>query len=109
MPKSQQIPFSVPLELSVVAERLGQATGAKAVILFGSFARGEATQDSDVDLLYIIPDDADLSTLAAYAERALYPRKTSIDLVPMRQSHWLHKESPLARRAAQEGILLYAP
>ena len=99
----------VPAERSRTSERLGRATGAHAVILFGSLARGEANGSSDVDLLYIIPDDADLSSLAASAERSLWPRQRAIDLVPMRQSHWLQKSSPLARRAAQEGILLYAP
>ena len=99
---------SLPAELNRAAERLGQATGAYAVILFGSLARGEANESSDIDLLYIVPDDAGLSSLAAYAERSLWPRQSAIDLVPMRQSHWLQKSSPLARRAAQEGILLYA-
>jgi predicted nucleotidyltransferase len=47
-----------------------------ALVLFGSFARGEATADSDIDLLAVRPDDAEpdrwasaLGTFAARAQR----------------------------------------
>jgi predicted nucleotidyltransferase len=33
--------------------RIGRQFGAERVILFGSYARGEVTEDSDVDLLII--------------------------------------------------------
>ncbi|MFQ5492259.1 MAG: nucleotidyltransferase domain-containing protein [Phycisphaerae bacterium] len=35
--------------------RIGREFGANRVVLFGSFARGSATDDSDVDLLVILP------------------------------------------------------
>ena len=35
--------------------RIGRQFGAERVILFGSYARGAATKDSDVDLLVIGP------------------------------------------------------
>ena len=37
--------------LKKIAERLKKNYGAEKVILFGSYARGEETEDSDVDLL----------------------------------------------------------
>jgi predicted nucleotidyltransferase len=41
-----------------IAERLGEVPGVAAVVLGGSWARGEARPDSDVDLgLYYRPDD----------------------------------------------------
>ncbi len=33
--------------------RIGRQFGAERVILFGSYARGEVTEDSDIDLLVI--------------------------------------------------------
>ncbi len=36
-----------------VAKSLGDATNAERVILFGSYARGNADEDSDVDLLIV--------------------------------------------------------
>ena len=38
-----------------ISERLKKEYHAEQVILFGSYARGEATKDSDVDILVIAP------------------------------------------------------
>lgn len=38
---------------SLISKRLKEDYGAKEVILFGSYARGEAHEDSDIDLLVI--------------------------------------------------------
>ncbi len=43
--------------LKRIAERLKKDYQAEKVILFGSHARGEATEDSDVDLLIIAPTE----------------------------------------------------
>ena len=39
--------------IKAIAERLREHYGAKEVIFFGSYARGEATEESDIDLLII--------------------------------------------------------
>ena len=39
--------------IKIVAERMGLAADAERVVLFGSHARGEAQESSDVDLLVI--------------------------------------------------------
>ncbi|MBI1821926.1 MAG: nucleotidyltransferase domain-containing protein [Nitrospirae bacterium] len=41
--------------LKGIADCLKKKYGAKRVILFGSFARNEDTEDSDIDLLIISP------------------------------------------------------
>ncbi|HHT9124304.1 MAG TPA: nucleotidyltransferase domain-containing protein [Candidatus Brocadiia bacterium] len=41
--------------IKAISERLKREYGAQRVILFGSYARGEATEDSDVDILVIAP------------------------------------------------------
>ena len=38
-----------------ISARLKKEYNAQEVILFGSYARGEATEDSDVDILVIAP------------------------------------------------------
>ncbi len=43
------------LRLKKIAERLRKEYNAERVILFGSYARGEETEDSDVDILVIAP------------------------------------------------------
>lgn len=41
--------------LRAIADRLRERLGAQRVILFGSSARGEATEHSDIDLLVVAP------------------------------------------------------
>ncbi|GGD38268.1 nucleotidyltransferase domain-containing protein [Aureimonas glaciei] len=46
-----------PAALHIAARNLISATGAHAVILFGSRAAGDAHPDSDWDLAVILPND----------------------------------------------------
>ena len=41
--------------IEAIGERLKKEYHAEKVILFGSYARGEATEDSDIDLFIIAP------------------------------------------------------
>lgn len=41
--------------LKKISERLKKEYNAQKVILYGSYARGEETEDSDIDLLMIAP------------------------------------------------------
>jgi len=41
--------------IKAISKRLKKEYKAEKVILFGSYARGEATPDSDIDLLIIAP------------------------------------------------------
>ena len=41
--------------LQEISERIGQAFDPERIILFGSYAQGCPTEDSDVDLLVIVP------------------------------------------------------
>ena len=72
-------------EIEKVARKIGEQTGARAVVLFGSHARGQAGTNSDVDLLVI-------------AESDLPRHKRS------RQLHLMFKPYPFAM-----DILVYTP
>ncbi len=93
--------------LVTLAQQAAQASGAIQVILFGSAARGELRKDSDIDLLFILPDDIHLTKAMTKAQRALFPRTMPFDLVPMHVANWHKKDSVLARAVAKEGIVLY--
>ena len=40
-------------QLQTIGKKIKQEYGAERVILFGSYVRGDATEDSDVDLLVV--------------------------------------------------------
>jgi predicted nucleotidyltransferase len=42
-------------EIEEFGKRIGEQFGAEKVILFGSYAQGTASPDSDVDLLIVVP------------------------------------------------------
>jgi len=42
-------------QIEDLGQRIGREFGARKVVLFGSYARGAVTDDSDVDLLVILP------------------------------------------------------
>ena len=42
-----------PEKIQVVVQRLIQIAGPKKIILFGSYVRGDATRDSDLDVLVV--------------------------------------------------------
>jgi predicted nucleotidyltransferase len=59
----------------------------RRIILFGSQARGDATPDSDIDLLVVLDDDAPpemRSLRAGYESRHGYSRPA--DVIPVRES-----------------------
>jgi len=82
----------------------------KGLLLFGSHARGEATNDSDIDVAAIL-DDFD------YASREI-DRSSSligelclrydclIGLVPIRERAWLTRQDPFFMNVRREAISL---
>jgi HEPN domain-containing protein len=81
------------------------------VILFGSRARGEATRDSDIDLLVIVDDDTPpekLSLKAMHDAAKSYPR--AADVIPMRAATFERNRGivgTLAAEADTDGIVVY--
>ncbi len=58
------------------------------IILFGSRARGEARQDSDLDLLIILPDGSSSSEVRKSIGRALISPFASFDLIVYTESEF---------------------
>ena len=53
-------------DLVLIKESVLQAVPAEAIYLFGSYAYGTPTKDSDIDIYVVVPDDTeDLSELYA--------------------------------------------
>jgi HEPN domain-containing protein len=81
------------------------------VILFGSRARGEATRDSDIDLLVVVDDDTPpekLTWKAGYEAQRSY--RAAADVFPMRAEAFERERTvvgTLAAEADADGIVVY--
>jgi HEPN domain-containing protein len=80
------------------------------VILFGSRARGEATRDSDIDLLVIVDDDTPEEKLTWRAGHLAHQSHHAADVFPMRAETFERERAivnTLAAEAAADGIVVY--
>lgn len=68
-------------DIRQVAEQLGRAIDADAVILFGSHARGDADAHSDVDLLIVAESDQPRFKRSRRLYESLIPYPFGMDLV----------------------------
>jgi|GEM_PF-1266359 len=100
---------SLDAELRVIAQVVGQASGACEVLLFGSVARGEGGPDSDLDLLLVLEDGADRRTATVQARRALGRQRFALDLVAVteRDYHDPHNVFIEAIRPELRGLYAY--
>jgi len=90
-------------------KRIGEQFGAEKVILFGSHAEGTATEDSDVDLLVIIPFEGrsvDQSVKIRMELRPAFP----VDLIvctPEKVHQRIEMGDDFIREILEEGKVLY--
>lgn len=94
-----------------IAETLQRALNAEAVILFGSMARGEATPESDIDLLILAPVLGNFYQRMAAARRALRPLRqgraiTPIVLSPEEFERLVRERNAFIESVLREGVLV---
>jgi predicted nucleotidyltransferase len=80
------------------------------VVLFGSHARGDASPDSDVDLLIVLPITGSRRRLAVAIGRALAGRLVPVDIVvatPDEVERQHRIVGTVIRPAIEEGRVLY--
>lgn len=101
---------SSPLRDAV--SRLADAYKSEAIWLFGSQARGDAGQDSDFDLLVVVPDNADRQhRKSELAYRVLRSLGRAFDVTVWRHSSFQEQSRSVTSLPAtilREGILVYA-
>lgn len=69
--------------LAAISRRLKEQYGAQKVILFGSYARGEATEDSDVDILVIAPTSERFFERMATVKRLIRDLRKGLAVAPI--------------------------
>lgn len=100
----------VELILTEIRDRLIEAAHPDKVILFGSYARGDFDQDSDLDLLVILPEVENRFDEMVRLRRALSEIPMAIDLVVYsadRVKERRHLRGTMLYHALAEGRVLY--
>jgi len=89
---------------------LREAARPRKIILFGSYGRGEARKESDVDLLVVETDVRDRIAEMACLNRVLSPLRISVDLLVVSQEmfdYWATTPGNVYFEAIREGKVLY--
>ena len=94
-----------------VVERLKRAAPGSTIVLFGSYARGEAGEGSDLDILVIEPSVVARRREMARLSDVLRPLGIPVDIVVTSQKtfeEWSETPGTVLYEAATEGKVLYA-
>ena len=90
-------------------QQIGHEFGAEKVVLFGSYAEGAATEDSDVDLLVICPFEGKSVHKSVEIRMKLRP-KFPIDLLvrtPEKLRQRIEMGDDFIKEILEEGKVLY--
>ncbi len=68
-------------KISRAAQKIVEMADPEKIILFGSFAYGKPTPDSDVDLLVIMESDESVHTRMVRLSKILSPRPFPVDII----------------------------
>lgn len=68
-------------DIEKVAREIGEAARADRVVLFGSYANGRMTADSDVDFLVVAESDLPRHKRSRDLYRRIQPHRFSMDII----------------------------
>lgn len=87
-------------KIEAAIQILSEAAGPARILLFGSYARGDASDDSDLDLLVIEPHVEDRAREMVRLRRLLRPLRIPADIL-------VYSSDEVARWGGQPGSALY--
>ncbi len=99
-----------PEQITAAVKRIADAAQPEQILIFGSHARGEARDDSDLDLLVIETDVADRAAEMVRLRRALRPLRIPVDLLVYSRSdveRWGNQPGSALFWALREGKVMY--
>jgi len=83
---------------------------AREAWLFGSYARGEASENSDVDILFVVENQSSHLNLIRSARKLMRTWHVPKDILVYRQDEfqdWQKVVGSLCYRVKEEGVKLY--
>lgn len=101
----------LPAEFGDMVEKIVASFSPERIILFGSYAYGKITADSDVDLLVIMDTDLPSAERQRQISRVLRPRRFPLDIIvknPTEIQKSKRRVDPFMNEILDKGIVLYA-
>lgn len=99
-----------PEAATAIVQRVVERLNPLKVVVFGSAARDDVGRDSDVDLLVVVDDGADVARAEIDARRAAIGLGVGLDVVvttPSGVERARHRWESIEREALQEGIEVF--
>ena len=107
---------TVNLQIKNIVQELREALEAlygarlKRLVLYGSHARGEATDNSDIDVMVVLDGDVsaweEITRMNDVVTELCLKHGVSISLYPLAESDYLAKQSLVLRNVHREGVML---
>lgn len=99
-----------PEQITDAVHRIAQVARPERILLFGSHARGEARDDSDLDLLVIESEVADRAAEMVRLRRVLRPLRIPADILAYSRvdvERWNDQPGSALYWALREGKVLF--
>ncbi|MBE9460288.1 nucleotidyltransferase domain-containing protein [Dyadobacter subterraneus] len=110
---NRKVPESVARLTEEFVNQMGQLYGDRLdkVILYGSYARGDQHEDSDIDYLVVLNDEEiktfkEISNLSPVTFELSLQYSISVSAIPVTQSSFNQNWSPLYQNVHEDGIML---
>jgi predicted nucleotidyltransferase len=96
-------------EIKKVRDTILRALNPEILILFGSYARGEMTDQSDIDILIVMSDPSEISSARKSLAKVRPINDVPLDVIWMSSEDFHAKKSVggVAMVASEEGYQLY--
>lgn len=104
----------LPKAIIAIKDEILNTVNASKIYLFGSYARGTQTAQSDYDFFVVIPDGSIRPIEAMqkiYCSLAKYPMPVPVDILASYENDFEKKKSvafSIEQTIQNEGVLLYA-
>jgi len=106
-----QVDQELKAELDRYVSFISKIDGVIQVYLYGSFAYGTPTADSDIDLLVVVNDGVEPLKMMREIRRGLQNKKVSLDVLAINNTDFTERSKPdrvtLQREIKNKGVLVY--
>jgi len=108
----KQIPENIQIVLGEVKKRLRDIYGDKLkdIILYGSYARGDFTEESDIDIIILLENMENVTTERERFFDSIWELDLKYDvlisIIPFQKDEFEIRRLPLILNVKKEGILV---